>query len=216
MSNKTDTSYDITDLFPQPLVKMDIDHHAAVSVFDNIVKNNTPEADILRKPDEPTNYYNTKNVFRLFSELQPMHDQIIEKANYVYKDILNYNNTLRMTNAWFNECQVGGYQFMHNHCNSIISGTVYLRADRQTNIQFRSPFAEAPTITNHIKDEQSKYPNKNGHNYHQKLHTVFIREGHVLFWPSFMIHGYQNNRTPNRLSISFNLLPQQVNTTYQI
>jgi len=205
----------ITDLFPQPLVKMDIDHHVAVSVFKNIVKRKAGFQDIIRTYGL-TNYYNAKNVFELFSELQPVHDEIVNKANYIYQEIYNVDNELRVTNAWYNECELGSAQIFHNHCNSVLSGTLYLKTDSNTCIQFRSPYSALPAMHNQIRDKVSKKPNRKGHGYHQNYHTVFIRDGHCLFWPSFMMHGYPDNQTPNRLSLSFNMMPKQVNGIYKI
>lgn len=33
-------------------------------------------------------------------------------------------------------------------------------------------------------------------------------EGDVLFWKSYLVHGYTDNMADNRISISFNIMPR--------
>ena len=216
MTQQTTPEYGIADLFPCPLIKMDVDHHVAKSVFKNSIVNVASTDDTINR-NGVINFYNDGNVFRLFSELQPLHDSILSKANYIYQKILNYQDTtLYITNAWFNICAVGGHQIFHNHCNSVLSGTVYLNTDKYTEIQFQSPYASVPSTHNQIKDLPSNQPNEKGYEYHNDYHRVNVGDGQCLFWPSYLLHGYQENRTNNRLSLSFNLFPTQVNRMYKL
>ncbi len=206
--------YGLQDLFPQPLIKMDVDHHMGLAVFNNTIRH--ARGDDIIDSNGVINYYNHGNVFTLFSELQPLHDEILSKANHIYQKILNYDSTLRITNAWFNLCSRGGHQIFHNHCNSVLSGTLYLNTDKHTNIQFQSPYASIPQFCNQLKDQPSETPNEKGYGYHYDYHTIYTSNGTCLFWPSFLLHGYRENRTDNRLSLSFNLVPQQVNRMYKL
>mgnify|MGYP001191085247 FL=1 len=212
---KTTPEYGIQDLFPCPLIKMDVDHYVAESVFKNSVLREAGSDDTINK-NGIINFFNTQNVFTLYSELQPLHDDILSKANYIYQKILNYDSELKITNAWFNICAVGGHQLFHNHCNSVISGTLYIHADKYTEIQFQSPYASVPSMHNQIRDLPSDKPNEKGYEYHNDYHRVNVSAGQCLFWPSFLLHGYQENRTNSRLSLSFNLFPTQVNRMYKL
>ena len=79
-----------------------------------------------------------------------------------------------------------------------------------------SPYASVPSTHNQIKDLPSNQPNEKGYEYHNDYHRVNVGDGQCLFWPSYLLHGYQENRTPNRLSLSFNLFPTQVNRMYKL
>ena len=73
---------------------------------------------------------------------------------------MNRDSVLRVTNAWFNLCEVGGRQHMHNYCNSVLSGTVYLRTDNQSYVQFQSPY-HMNDFGNMLLDEaNTKRPNR--------------------------------------------------------
>jgi len=65
-------------------------------------------------------YHNDQNVFEIYEELKDLGERILTAANFVYQDVMNHDTELRITNAWFNECEAGGRQLMHNHCNSVL------------------------------------------------------------------------------------------------
>jgi len=210
-----DVKHQILDLFPTPLVRMDINVNGVAEFFDKTIKPNQGQSNNDDWVGDPglVHYHNNNNVFELYDELKGLGDDILNAANFVYKDVLNYQSSLRFTNAWFNECAVGSYQFMHNHCNSMISGTIYLRTDENTAIQFRSPYGGTEVACT-ISDIPSSDQNKYNYNYHLNIVNCSVGNGVCLFWPSYLYHGYSPNLTPNRLSLSFNLMPESFNAMY--
>lgn len=209
----------IAGVFPQPITKLECNVEGICDFFDRVVKNNG-KVEKNKFPDEfgdsakLLHYHNDSNVFKIYPELKNLHDEILEKSNFVYQKILNHESDLFITNAWFNECQVGGEQKPHNHTNSVLSGTVYLRTDENTTIKFYSPYGHANTC-NSLTNNPSSEPNEYGYNFHQKSVVLLIDSGDCLFWESFMKHGYSNNKTPNRLSLSFNLMPNTFRNLYK-
>ena len=161
-------------------------------------------------------YPHERNAFEAYAELKDLQTRILQAANFVYQEVLNHDTELRVTNAWFNECEVGGRQLMHNHCNSVLSGTLYLRTDPNSYIQFQSPFG-LNDFGNLLLDEPNiGRPNKFGYTHHFRVATYRVAAGVCLLWPSHLRHGYDENRTPGRLSLSFNLLPVAFNCLYQV
>jgi len=142
-------------------------------------------------------YHNDQNVFGIYEELKDLGERILTAANFVYQDVMNHDTELRITNVWFNECGAGGRQLMHNHCNSVLSSTLYLRTDERSHVQFQSPY-RLNDFGNLLLDEpNTKRPNRFGYGHH------------------FKRHGYAENLTPGRLSLSFNLLPTTFNCVYK-
>lgn len=205
-------------LFALPVTRVDIDCDGICEFFDTVVrpsggKQNTDGTTAYRQ--RLTHYHNDKNVFEIYGELKDLEDQILEASNFVYHDVMNHDSKLRITNAWFNECDVGGRQYMHNHCNSVLSGTLYLRTDEKTHLQFQSPYG-INEFGNLLLDEvNTRRQNRFGYAHHFKTITYKVYSGACLFWPSHLKHGYGENFTPRRLSLSFNLLPENFNCIYQ-
>ena len=205
-------------LFALPLTRINIDCDGIGKIFDTVVKpskgrSNTDGTTAYETP--LTHYHNDQNVFDIYDELKDLGDRILNAANFVYQDVMNHDTELRITNAWFNECGVGGRQFMHNHCNSVISGTLYLRADEHSYLQFQTPYG-LNDFGNLLLDEpNTKRPNRFGYGHHFGVATYKVATGACLFWPSHLRHGYAENLTPGRLTLSFNLLPTTFNNVYK-
>ena len=208
----------VLPLFALPATRIDLNFRGIPEFFDSVVKPSQGKANTdgtSSYATELTHYHNDQNVFEIYSELQDLGKRIEAAANFVYYHVMNHDTELRVTNAWFNECAAGGRQFMHNHSNSVLSGTMYLRTDQQSHLQFQSPFG-LNDFGNLLLDEpNSKRPNKFGYGYQYKTMTYKVEAGICLFWPSHLRHGYTQNTTLNRLSLSFNLWPTTFNNVYK-
>jgi|TARA_B100001996_G_C18646739_1_gene587701 uncharacterized protein (TIGR02466 family) len=215
MSNIKD-SHQAIDIFPQMISMVRLPDNNIIDTFEQIIKRNN-HVEYNHRDNRLKHYHNNENVLSLYPELKQTHDDILNAANYVYQDVLNHTSDLRFTNSWFNECDIGGSQNFHNHCNSVLSGTVYYVTDKHTNLMFQSPYHSPSIICNSLQDEPDRNkPNSLGYNYHHSHVTIPIEQNMCLFWESYLHHGYNNNQTPNRMSLSFNLLPNNVNQTYKI
>lgn len=209
-------------LFPQPLTKVEININGISDFFDNVIdkkeKSKTTNQCLdqnVNGSGDLTHYHNNSNVFTIYPELEELHNSILESANFVYRKVMNKKSNLFITNAWFNQCGLNGYQFTHNHTNSVLSGTLYIRTDENTNIEFESSYGDC-SFANSLSDNSDlDTENEYGYNFHMNKCFVYVSDGTCLFWPSYMKHGYFNNKTPNRLSLSFNLMPTSVNNLYK-
>jgi len=205
----------IVDLFPRPIIKTKINIDGIVDIFHKVIKVNGKNNITQNSHEGLLHYHNDSNVFEIYDELKEFGNEIHKTANFVYQNILNHQNTVSITNAWFNECELGGFQFMHNHCNAVLCGTLYLVADQNTCIDFQSPFGLSETSST-LFDKPSHRQNEFGYYYHSDMTTFNVVQGDCLFWQSYIKHGYPPNKTPNRLSLSFNLMPDKVNSYYKI
>lgn len=212
-------SHDVVGLFAQPLTRVNINIDGVVDIFNNSIRNSC-----IGKSNQFTggfgsngliHYHNDDNVFNLYKELKDLREEILDKSNFVYQRVMNYSGELVITNAWFNECEIGSSQLMHNHTNSVMSGTLYLRTDENTYLQFESPYGYSGFSNCLTDNPDMEKKNEYGYSFHHSMCKVLVSDGVCLFWPSYLKHGYSNNKTPNRLSLSFNLIPSSFNSLYK-
>lgn len=208
----------VLPLFALPVTRIDIAPDGIAEFFDTVVKptrgkSNTDGTSGYATP--LTHYHNDENVFTIYEELKDLGNQILSAANFVYHDVMNQDTELRITNAWFNECALGGRQAMHNHSNSMLSGTFYLRTNDRSHLQFQSPYGMNDFGNLLLDEPNTKRANRFGYGFQFKTMTYKVEAGICLFWPSHIRHGYAENFTPNRLSLSFNFLPTTFNNVYK-
>ncbi len=207
-------------LFATPLIRISINDIEWVKDFfyQNIHSN---EETATKNSNNATvaklkHYHSFENVFTLYDGLEPLRKKIEEAGTFAYQSLLNYTHSgpMKITNAWFNLCNVGGSQIKHSHANNLLSGTLYLHTDQHSNIEFYHPLT-TDSLHAELYDEPDYSPNDYGLKYHLREIKIPVNTGDCLFWPSQLRHGYKNNLTPQRLSLSFNMMPSQLNTTYQ-
>jgi len=203
-------------LFAQPLTRINVNVNGVAEFFDSVIKVDGGKSNQDRHVGDSglVHYHNDTNVFRLYDQLADLESEILKGANFVYKDVMNCDSELGITNAWFNECAMGSSQFMHNHCNAVLCGTVYIRTDENTFIQFQNPFGISETVCNLSDVANTERDNPYGYHFHFPQVTVNVGNGNCLFWPSYLKHGYSGNTTPGRLSLSFNLMPRSFSGLY--
>ena len=209
--------HQICNLYCEPVTLVRVGVDGVADFFDGEVKKKQPQALSNTETNiNLCNYHNDSNVFELYDELKPLGNELLKACNFVYQEILNHDSDLRITNAWINECGIDGGQAFHNHVNSVLSGTVYLRTDENTNVEFGNRNGFSNTFNQIVDEPNQDRENRYGYYYHRKHATFSVREGDCMIWPSYMKHGYNNNKTPNRLSLSFNLFPNNLNCLYKI
>jgi len=164
-----------------------------------------------------SHFNNDFDVFGQYPELTWLKEEIEKSADFVYQKLLNYKQSgaMKVSSAWFNLAQVGAAQTRHAHANSLLSGTLYLNTDVNTSITFYHP-RSAGSPYPELFDQAVQSRNEYGLRYHFDKVEVTVKQGECLFWPSQLLHGYENNKTPNRLSFSFNLMPERMNSVYQV
>lgn len=203
--------------FATPVFKLRLpDTERAVAFFEDTLQDQVSE-DETYVQGELSHYHSRSNVFKAYPELDWLREQLESAGTLVYQDLMNYRKSgpMRMTNAWFNLCGLGGTQPMHNHVNCLLCGTYYLRADNNTKLQFEHPLANTSSHAE-LYDKPDEAPNPHGLKFHQRHAQVGLQTGDCLFWPSHIKHGYTANKTPGRLTLSFNMMPETLNVDYQV
>lgn len=140
------------------------------------------------------------------------HPDFKKFGKWIKKCSIDYiNNTLGykcenviVTNCWLNQCDRGTFQTPHVHANSFISGTYYVNFDPKLHspLVFIKPGDKV--LRPHLDMDTHDWLNESTKN--QVEHT----EGSLMLWESHIEHYYCKNKTDNRLSISFNVMPETV------
>ncbi len=208
--------WEVAPLFAVPVFKFSVPDTDRVTKFFNTHISKAVDED-RDQQGHLSHYYSRQNVLAKFDALKTVEQNLRKAANYTYKELMNYSESgdLEIINAWFNLCEVGGSQPAHNHANSLLSGTLYLNTDEFTALDFYHPVSSS-SYHAELYDKPADKANPHGLKFHQRQARIRVKNGDCLFWPSHLKHGYQNNQTSGRLTLSFNLMPSLLNLDYSL
>jgi|GEM_PF-1613771 len=208
--------WQVATLFPVPVFKVRLPFAERVKRFFEDHIQSITDTSVVDKQGALKHFYSNANVFSSLGDLNWLRTELEQTGTMIYSDLLNYKHSgdLNITNAWFNQCELGGSQPMHNHANCLLCGTFYLHADTNTKLLFDNP-QNIPSQHAELYDCPDPGPNEHGLLFHRKQAQIDVRNGDCLFWPARLMHGYFDNPTPNRLTLSFNLMPSRLNMDYQ-
>lgn len=118
--------------------------------------------------------------------------------------------------AWANQYLQPNHHDTHNHPDTVVSGTYYVKVDRDSQpIKFLNPNPAASVFggSRPKSIDHTTLPHNNitttGYGITHQEAFVHPTEGEVLMWPSYLYHSvpFTESKDPNyeRISISFNL-----------
>ena len=206
--------HEVANFFPVPVVSMKLtqeENQKVKNFFFNSVRGKEYNGKYIN--DECQSLIHYREVFKEYKQLFWLKEKIKLFSNFVYKDVMNHITNLEVTDAWFNYAKKGSWQYVHNHCNSTLSGTLFIDVDDDFLI-FHSPYEETTSTSNIMIDNPSQEKNRFGYTFHNKKIQTEISSGTILFWPSYLKHSYLPTKKDGRLTLSFNCLPTQFNSLY--
>lgn len=114
----------------------------------------------------------------------------------VFLDLHKINGSrLGFVDSWLNQYDVGGYQDLHMHHDSMISGVIYLESSGNKDFILQAPWHfQQPKIPNYIEQTLD-----NAHN--AEFNSV---TGRAIFFMSHALHRTLP-ATSSRISLSFNI-----------
>ena len=204
--------FEVFPLFPTPVGKIKYKDHDNLKkkVLNFIETNKNLETDGIISPE-------LKHFFNHYNQGSKFFEEIKDDSfkNFLDESSLNFVkyvmgcdvNEMIITDCWLNNCQKNGYQVMHSHANSFISGTYYINYDQEIHPPLK--FANPSTYSNLSPFLELNIREFTDFN-HKETICNFIEEGTLILWPSHLSHGYEINRNDNRISLSMNFMPSEL------
>jgi uncharacterized protein (TIGR02466 family) len=123
----------------------------------------------------------------------------INNALKLYSDLTGFCETI-LTNSWINFQYEGSSLYDHTHPNSMITGCIYLKTDKESNplcFQNPNPFVE---YTDSFKETI----------YSKRVYEFYPSIGDLFIFPSWIKHGSNGKQNiSKRVSIAFNTRVKQ-------
>jgi uncharacterized protein (TIGR02466 family) len=107
---------------------------------------------------------------------------------------------------WVNVLETGGYQLIHTHANSFISGVIYLTPSHPS---ARTVFHKSIGGTNFIFRHAGRNVQMGPFNA-DKWQMPDVGPGAMLLFPSYLLHEAPVNQGGQRITIAFNAIPNSL------
>lgn len=109
---------------------------------------------------------------------------------------------------WLNVLEQGGYQALHAHANSFISGVLYLTpVDPSAHTVFHRAMGMNEFVFSN-NNERARVGPYNG----TKWVLPKVLPGDLALWPSYLLHEVPANMGDRRVSIAFNAIPSRLDS----
>ena len=109
---------------------------------------------------------------------------------------------------WTNVLETGGFQGIHTHANSFISGVVYLTpCHPSANTVFHRDIGGREFIFSN-QNEHAATTQFNG----SKWVSPDPQPGDMVLFPSYLLHDVPVNEGPRRMTVAFNALPDRLDS----
>jgi uncharacterized protein (TIGR02466 family) len=197
---------EVIGLFPTPLMRCErLLDQASIAAFAARIKE-------LQKTK------NAKSKMLCHTEIvDPDSDEVFFRlGNVLYNQVVDFGKVLfgeelrwSMKEMWVNVMETGGFQSIHSHANSFISGVVYLTKPHPTSrIVFTKGLGGTEFVFNNF-NKNAKIGPFNG----AKWFLPEVSPGDLILFPSYLLHEVPLNQGGQRVSIAFNAIPERLESS---
>ncbi len=131
------------------------------------------------------------NLVQLKADLTQMINEYFDEV-YKPKEPIR----LYITASWCNVTKSGEYHHLHNHKNSLISGTYYLQVGQDDGIVFTKSTENSLCLTTYPRETNI---------FNNYTYKVDVNNSDLVLFPSSLMHEVQPKSNPgSRISLSFN------------
>ena len=190
------------ELFVQSIYRADYEHaeklkETIIPLFKKFEQDNYIGEDAYYSPNSYTSYYNTPDIFQVFSdELEDLKNWISSCVNEIHR-ANHLPNAVKLTNSWFSINRKHAVHDEHNHIPHVWSGVYYIQSDfdKDAKITFLNP-----------NDSRWPYADLKEYNNETSLEkTMHSSTGSIWIFPGYMNHKVSQQLVDNeRISIAFN------------
>ena len=144
---------------------------------------------------DDTYVINNKQYSSLRKELNEIVKDYFNKIICPSDDIKPY-----ITQSWLNFTETDQHHHIHNHPNSLVSGILYINADKNNDkVKF---YASAPSNRYSMIDIGTEKFNQ----FNSKSWWFSIETGQIFLFPSYLAHSVEMKQGKNtRISLAFNV-----------
>jgi len=173
------------------------------SIIENILKN--VETSDVTYYSNSVHYYEKNDSLLEHPELKDFKDFLLDRAKEYLLRVYKTQADIFIPLCWINKANSGHTLVPHNHANAFLSGTYYLNYDHDQHAHLQFYKSDLGKTSPYLELTSKSYDS-----YNAKNCEFLLAEGDFLIWPSNIEHGYINNSSDNRISISMNFLPKVI------
>lgn len=179
---------------PSSLVSGLVEHFVAQATRNNNSSSSLAHTAMLQPGDSPL----------LVEAAKLITPKIIEFGAQLFGERMGWS----LKEMWVNVLDEGGYQAMHNHANSFISGVVYLTP---THPESQTVFMKSPGGTDFLfrNDHKNMTPSEFSAD---KWISPAPQPGDLVLFPSYLMHAVPHNRGQRRITLALNAIPVQLDS----
>lgn len=194
---------EIIGLFPTPFMRAPatlplslvaglVEHFSAQATRDNNSSANLSHTAMLQPGDSPL----------LIEAAKLITPKLAEFGAHLFGERMGWS----LKEVWVNVLDKGGYQAMHNHANSFISGVVYLTP---THPESQTVFMKSPGGTDFLfrNDHNGMTPSEFSAD---KWISPTPQPGDLVLFPSYLMHAVPHNRGERRITLALNAIPARL------
>ncbi len=197
LTNNTEAIAKKIPLAPQVLYKF----HSSQKIVDAIIEFNTkinwskvPRRDGQLQKEGKTFIYSSSSKKNII-ELEQTHNWLNQCLNHVVSNLGWKDGTIegfRVTQTWLNISEYREFHHPHIHPCSLLSGILYVTEPSTTNFYIPSIYS-LPRVLSADKRTTNL------------MTTVKCRKGDLIIFPSYILHGVEENKGHNpRITLAFN------------
>lgn len=196
---------EVIGIFPTPIMRAPgtlspklvnglVEHFSALAVQDNNSSSKLSHTEMLQPGDSPL----------LVEAAALIAPKLVEFGVLLFGERMGWS----LKEMWVNVLNNGGYQAMHNHANSFISGVVYLTPTHDSS---RTVFMKSPGGTDFsFKNDHAGIAT--GPFNAEKWISPQPEPGDLVLFPSYLLHAVPPNAGERRITLAMNAIPHQLNS----
>ena len=196
---------DSKGLFPTPLMR--VRDFLPAELIDECVEHATSQ-----KLDTNSRSNNLSHTRIVEPEAEPHYQALMAAAtphmkafgHMLFGEMLDW----QVKEIWTNILETGGFQGIHTHANSFISGVIYLTpCHPSANTVFHRDIGGREFIFSN-QNERATSTQYNG----SKWVSPDPGPGDMVLFPSYLLHDVPVNQGPRRMTVAFNALPDRLDS----
>ena len=166
-----------------------LQHFSALAQSVNKASDNLSHTAMLRPDDSPL----------LVEAAALITPKIVDMGALMFGERLGW----AIKEMWVNVLDAGGYQAMHNHANSFVSGVVYLTP---THPDSQTVFMKSAGATEFVFKHEHANITPTPFNADRWVSPA-PAPGDLVLFPSYLLHAVPPNQGERRITLSFNAIP---------